>query len=312
MTFSRFITLIIFSIFVSTAVVAQPSTPKVSGYIKSDFSTNLDDESETDVSNARVKFSGSLNDKTSYTVFVDGVRDDVVLDAFIKHTIVPSVSIQIGQFKTAYSTENLTSNAKVAFINRPYMKKDVSPAFRDKGIQLAYKHKYFDAFVGMMNGSGQNKSETNNNKSMAYRIVAKVLPQLNISGNYYTGKNAVDSIRDEFVNFGAHGSIGAIDYAGEYAVKSHDNLDSSAIYAWVSYDIATGMSWVETLTPAIRVENSDPDTDTDDDAKSRYTFGITAHFAKKFTDRVMLNYELRERETGEDDDIFGIEYVVIF
>ena len=296
---------------VSTALSAQTG-PTLSGYVKTDFSTDLEGSSETDVSNARVKVAGTLNDRTSYTVFVDGVRDDVMLDVFVKHTIIPSVAVQVGQFKTAYSTDNLTASSKIAFINRPYMKGDASPAFRDKGVQVTYSNKLFDAVAGVMNGSGQNKSETNNNKSIAGRVVAKVLPQMKISANYYTGKNAADSIEDEFVNIGANGTVGALEYSGEFAQKNHGSRTSSAWFAWVAYDIQTGMDYVKTLTPAIRIETSDPDTDIKDDARSRYTFGVTAHFAKKYTDRVMINYELREVETGDVNDMFGVEYVVMF
>ncbi len=296
---------------ITTSLLAADA-PKFSGYIKSAF-IHTEKASETEVSNARVKAAGSIDDKTKYTVFFDLVRDDTLLDAYIDREIVDNLSVKIGQFKTPFSSDNLLSSAKLAFINRPYMKKDVSPAFRDKGLQFTYKHKYFDAVAAVMNGSGQNADEYNNNKSMAYRVVAKVLPQLNISGNFYTGNNSpVDTETDDFVNVGANGRIGDVEYSAEYGQKSHDELTSNAFFAWLSYDIEMDNDLISILTPGVRVEMSDPDIDTDDDAKSRYTFGLSADFDKKYANRVLLNYEIRELETGEEDNMLGLEYVVIF
>jgi len=290
--------------------------PTITGYIKSSFMYtpgDTGDKSETSVTNARIKANGSVSETTAYTILFDAVADEVLLDAFITHTIMPSLSVKIGQFKTAYSTDNLIANSKIPFIARPYTRSDVSPAFRDRGIELNYKYKMFDAFVGVMNGTGMNKGDANNNKSMAYRLVAKVLPQLNLSGNFYTGKNnAADDIRDEFVNIGADGKAGAWEYAAEFSQKSHDEFTCNGYYAWIGYDWNTGMKKVPLLTPALRYERSDPDADIDDNAKTRITIGLTAHFAQKFNDRIMFNYEIRDMETGDSDDCFGVEYQVAF
>lgn len=308
----RVITGIILSLFMFSTVSLAQDAPKIGGYVKTSL-IHSDEMSETDVSNARIKISGSINEKTSYTVFFDAVRDDILLDAYVNREIVDGLSVKIGQYKTPYSTDNLVAASKVSFINRPFMKKDTAPAFRDKGVQFTYSHKYFDAIAAVMNGSGQNNDEYNDNKSMAYRVVAKVLPQLNVSANFYTGDNSpADSDSDDFVNVGAHGTIGALAYSGEYAQKAHGDLTKSAYFVWASYDISLENDLVTILTPALRAEMSDPDVDMDDDAKSRYTLGLTAHLAKKYADRIMLNYEIRDVETGEDDNILGLEYQVKF
>lgn len=289
---------------------------KITGFVRPKFSYTPGDDgdaSEFKAGKARVKFAGSISSNTSYGIQIDTVRDDVLLDAFLVHKIVPSFSIKAGQFKTPYSTDNLTSAPKVAFINRPYMRKDTSPAFRDMGLQATYKVSKLDFIAAVMNGSGQNTGETNNNKNMAYRVVARVIPQLQLTGNFCTGKNNPnDDIRDEFINVGANGKLKGWEYSGEFARKKHDELIKSAYFAYVAYDWNTPFNRVPILTPGIRVEFSDPDTDTDDDAKSRYTIGLTVQFAKKYADQIMLNYEVRDAETGDVDDVIGIEYQVTF
>ena len=296
----------------TATVSAQSTAPKITGYVKTDYSSNLKDSEAVDVSNVRLKVAGAVSEETSYVIFLDAVRDDVLLDAYVSHAILPSLTVSAGQFKTPYSTDNLLSNAKLAFINRPYLKTDAAPAFRDKGIKLTVKHGVFTADIAAMNGSGQNKDENNSNKSIATRVVGAVLPGLNLSGNYYHGINNADGEADDFINVGVNGIVGALEYSGEFAQKDHDGMIGNAMFVWVSYDIETGFAAIPLLMPALRVEQSDPDTDTDDDARSRYTASVSANFGKKFADRVMINYEICEVQTGDADDVFGIEYIVNF
>ena len=301
-------------IFTASFVTAQDMMPKISGYTKVGFSytpSDQGDTSEFEASNVRVKFAGKINDKTDYGVLIDVVRDDVLLDAYFNHKITSSLSVKGGQFKTPYGTDNLRSLASMAFINRPYLKADASPAFRDKGVQVAYKISKFDILAAVMNGSGQNKSETNNNKSTSIRTVAHILPQLQVSGNFSTGKNStVDSERDEFFNFGASGEAGPWEYSGEFAQKNHGDITGNAYYAYVAYNYETSFDYVPMITPAIRYDSSDKDTDIDDNAKSRITLGLTTHFGKRYSDRLMMNYEITDAETGDPDDTFLMEYQI--
>ena len=303
--------------FHSTGMVyADDTKPKISGYIKSSFTyipSNDCDISDFKVRNARIKFVGKISSSTDYCIFSDAVRDDVLLDAYITQKVTSSLSVKVGQFKTPYSTENLRGGSKLAFINRPYLQKDASPSFRDKGLQVSYKVNMFDLQVALMNGSGQNKAETNNNKSIAYRVVAYVIPQFQLSGNFYTGKNYPDeSSRDEFINIGASGTTGSWEYSSEYASVKHGALTGSAFFAYVAYDWDTTLKRVPLLSSGLRAEFSDPNTNIGNNARLRYTIGLTAHFGKKYHNRVMINYELCDAETGEPDDVIGIEYMVIF
>jgi hypothetical protein len=293
---------------------AQDTIPKITGYTKVKFDYTPSDQGDTSEFNAsvvRFKLAGKINEKTDYGVFIDAVRDDVLLDAYFNHKITSDLSVKGGQFKTPYGTDNLRSLAKMAFINRPYMKKETSPAFRDKGLQVTYKISKFDLQAAVMNGSGQNKGETNNNKSTSFRAVAHVLPQLQVSGNFSTGRNSTTyNDRDEFINFGASGETGPWEYSGEFAQKSHGDFTGNAYYAYVAYNYETAFGYVPMITPALRYDSSDPDTDIDDNAKSRITLGVTTHFGKRYADRLMINYELADAETGDPDDTFLMEYQI--
>lgn len=289
---------------------------KIGGYMKSQFTyqpSDNGDKSETSVVNARIKVSGDIDDKTSFNLLFDTVKDEVLLDAYITRKIVSGVSVNVGQYKTPYSTDNLISNAKYGFVNRPYMRDDTSPAFRDRGVTLACDMSKFSAIVGMMNGSGLNKAETNSDKSVAVRLVAKAIPHLNLSGNYYTGKNnTANNDRTDFMNFGLDGTFNGWEYSAEFANKDDGTITGNSCFAWLSYDWTIDSKCVKTLTPALRAERSDPDTDLDDNAKSRYTLGLSAHFAKKYADCIIINYEIIELEKGDPDDMLGIQYNVSF
>ncbi|MBT4484722.1 MAG: hypothetical protein HOC71_13715 [Candidatus Latescibacteria bacterium] len=290
----------------------------IAGYIKSSIDyvfTESDERSNFNVNNARLKFSGKLLTNTDYGIQFDMTRKDVLSDAYINHLITPSLSVKLGQYKTPYSTDNLVSSTKIAFIKCPLIKENVSPNIRDRGIQATYKRSYFDIIAAVMNGAGQNKAETNYNKSLALRVVGRIIPQLQVSGNYYTGKNnPADKKKDVFINFGARGKAGGWEYAAEIAQQEHAALTEHSFYVFAAYDWKTTTEYVNMITPAFRIEGYDPDTDLEYNFQQRYTLGVTFNLnAEKYVNRVMLNYEINEDEDDVTvDDLVRLEYMVKF
>lgn len=297
---------------------SRTPTLELGGYIKNGFSytgSEPSDMSGFDVTNVRLKATGKLHGNTSYGICLDAVRDDILLDAYIDHAVGHGLSLRIGQYKTPYGTDNLRAAHAIAFVTRPIIKSKVSPAFRDRGLQATYRHRYFDVIAAVMNGAGMNKADTNNNKSMAYRLVAKVMPGLQVTGNYYTGRNdPADTIRDEFIDVGLNGMLGNWDYAAEFSRKSHDAWTGRAWYAFVGYDIRLDNSCVQFITPALMAESYDPDADTDDDELGRYTIGLSLNFSpERYRNRLMLNYQINEDDLDvSDDDVIMLEYLVRF
>lgn len=288
----------------------SPSMPDMHVIIKAKYIESFGSDtstSQTDVSNARVKATGSLSPDTDYGLQIDTVRDDVLLDAWVRHSIVSGLSVKAGQFKTPYGTDNLVSSHKMAFVSRSLIKKHAAPHCRDRGVVTALSHRNLDVLAGIMNGSGQNKADFNNGKSFSCRTVMHVLQGLDVSGNYYTGKiDPAGGGTETFYDFDVHGSRGGWEYAIEYSHRDGDDDSRYAAYAYAAYDIPADLDWLVTLTPAFRTETCDPG----DDVFRRYTAGLTLHFTRKYTNRLMINYEWYGGEYRDSDDALSCEFLV--
>jgi len=304
---------IVFIFVFNNCVIAQNNV-KIKGYMKTLYSDREHVNSEMEVLNARIGISGTVNEKTEFYVLFDAVNKDILYDAFITRKINDNLLLHAGQFKTPYSTDNLINSAHYGFINMRYGKDDASPDVRDTGVTLNYDNKYFTAIAGVMNGSGLNRRETNNSKSIVMRTVFKPAQYFNLSGNYYTGKDYPnDDIRKDYINFGINGNIKKWEYYTEYAQKDEDkdNKKAKSFFASIAYDWFIGYKYLNIISPAYRFDHSDT-KDFDNNVKKRHTIGLTAHLDKeKYSDSIMINYEIADHKQAGESNYFGVMYCII-
>lgn len=295
---------------ITTPALTQNVGPKLSGYMKTAYSTDTAGPDAMTVSNARVKLSGAIDDMTAYAVFFDAIRDDILLDAYVARKITSTLDVQAGQFKTPYGTDNLLPGWRYPFLNRSYLKTEVSPPFRDIGVQVTAHSRYLEVCMGVLNGSGPNKTKNNSNKNMVYRVAGNISPMLNISANYSRGVITGDGAITEFYDIGAGGLWHAVSYDGEYSCRKLGGVTSSVAAGWIACDLVTGLGPVPVITPAVRYEYLDPDTDSGGDAVIRYTVGMCVHFNTNISNRIMMNYNLVDTNMDKISKGAGIEYMV--
>ena len=288
------------------------SRPDVHIFIKTKYTETFGSDasiSQTEIPNARIKLNGSLSQDAGYGIQIDTVRDDVLLDAWVMHRIFSCVSVKAGQFKTPYGTDNLVSSPKMAFVSRSLIKKHAAPPCRDCGLVTACRFHRLELLGGIMNGSGVNAADINNGKSVACRSVLHILTCLDVAGNYYNGRTVTAGGDTEtFYDFDMHGSRGRWEYAIEYSHRDCNSDPGYAAYAYVAYDILAGLQRLETVTPAFRMETCDPGNDE----FQRYTIGLTMHFTRKNTNRLMINYEWYSGEDVDVDDSLICEFLVYY
>ena len=309
----RMLSAISFVVILAAPVMAQTS-PTVKGFIKLTGSGSEGKPTAMTVTNVRARVSGDVDDKTSYTFFVDMVKDEVLLDAAISHVVLPTVTVTAGQFKSPYSTDNLMAATVYPFINRGYLKSKVTPSFRDIGVQVTHKKGILELTAALMNGAGANKTETDTGKSTIGRAVVTVTPWMSLSGNYGHGVDSTDGSDIDFIDAGVDGVLGIMTYAGEFAGKSQNSTTSQVGAAWLTLDCKTGGTRIPVLTPAVKCEMYDPDTDADDDRITRFTAGFSVHLTALNKNRIMLNYEYTDYESANKDSEGrgSIEYMIKF
>ena len=322
---------------------ADKSGYSIFGYVRTWHQTNFEDNSnEFALKMSRIGIKGNLSDKLSYRLFVDFSRlgklssdsetidgnevvtdvsatfSNYLLDAYAAFKPVDGLTLQLGQFKIPFSTENLLSAAGIPFVNRSLLRSYGTPGLRDLGFMATYGNKLplpFKVQFGLFNGSGQNKSENDLTTNYSTRLVLDVVKGLQLSGNYYGG--VISGAETSFMDFGAEYNSSGLWAAFEYATRnielaSVDNK-SNSYFAYLLYDIDIDSELIPIIQPGFRIETADPDDSIDDNEISRYTFGLNFILTKKKQTHIRVNYEKYDMADGSaNPDKLIIEFQIKF
>ena len=128
--------------------------------------------SEFFVSRARIYLAGTLYKYFDFKVEPDfGKGDSKLKDGFININYFPLAQFKIGQFKTPFSLERLTSSKYIDFIERSLPVDNLTPD-RDIGIMLhgAYSPIGLSYGIGLFNGTRANEKDVDEHKDLIARI----------------------------------------------------------------------------------------------------------------------------------------------
>jgi len=198
--------------------------------------------------------------------------------------------VSIGQFKNPLSLEGVGSSSKLLFPERSL----VSRAFgdrRDLGVKAEKKLGAFAYTLGLFNGAGQNKLDTNDQKDLALRL--EVYPFKGLTAALVGYAAAFD--REEA---GTRDRIEA-----DLKIEKYDALlQAEYILGWDKgaerrveghgFYVAAGYTFFDKLQPIARIGGLDPDVDNNtngatsdpDDEVTHYELGanyyLNSHEAK--------------------------------
>ena len=321
----------------------QKPSYSIFGYVRAWHQTDLAKNSGAfSINMSRIGIKGNLSDKLSYRLFVDFSRlgklsteseiidgnevvtdvsasfSDYLLDAYAEFKPVNGLSLQLGQFKNPFSTENLLSAAAIPFVNRSLLKSYTAPGLRDIGFMTTYGNKLplpFSINFGLFNGSGQNKTENDLTVNYAARLVVAPLEGMNLSGNFYSGR--ISNVETSFWDIGAEYNESGIWAAAEYGNKNTDLIASekkaNSYFVYVLYDFPLESELIPIIQPGFRIESADPDDAIDDNEISRYTFGLTFILTQKKQTHIRVNYEKYDMANGSTNpDKLVLEFQIKF
>lgn len=86
---------------------------KVGGYIQPQFQAVENGISNFKTRRARIKVSGEFDKGISYLMIVDAAVTSILCEVYIEMKSLPGIDLCVGQFKTPFSYEYLTSSAKL-------------------------------------------------------------------------------------------------------------------------------------------------------------------------------------------------------
>ncbi len=316
------------------------SGPDFFGYVKALHQTDLTaGMGQFSLIHARFGLKGNLNDNVSYRIFTElnrqlnvGVSDSdgdgqlngsnfsvrsILLDAFMNIKLTDRLNFSLGQYKIPFSTSNLRSPVTMYFVNRP-LTTAVTPGLRDIGLTFYYKNKDMlpmDAALGVYNGSGENTNENNKTMNYAVRVTASPIKPLMISANYYGGKIGFTDV--SIFGFGLHAKVNNLLLDGEYVLRKTDAavaFTSTGYFFYTGYVIETDLWIINSITPLVRYENYDPNTDISDNQLTRFTLGLNFGLSDKNFTGVRINYENRDSKNlgFNSNDYLYASFQVLF
>ncbi len=195
------------------AVSAPPVTSsrafKLSGYTQVLAEAPEAGTAGFSIRRSRFTLAGELLKNVRFKATVDLVKVPVLIDAQIEFMFIEAASLRIGQFKVPFSLEMATSSGDLDTISRSQTINKLSPAFdiggggRDVGAVVFGKAAFLEYALGLFNGSGANKADTNDAKDLAGRLVVRPAGFLSLGASFYDGSYAASAgaasvVRDRF------------------------------------------------------------------------------------------------------------------
>ncbi len=311
----------------------------VSVYIQPSFEggRNLSGVTTTCTSSA-IPVGGGTPTITCRTTGRSGLRlRDAYIDVrFSKEASKSALYLRAGQEKRPYSRYELTSSSNLPSIERGAGQGLLARASNDLfgsagflshdvGASVRLEHKLDDArlvtvTLGAYNGQGESLNDVNDKKSFGARATAAVTEKIDVGGSWFTHdgivtptggvpdssfSNSAWGLDAQYGKTGDEGLFALVEYLqGEDA--SAATLQMRGIQGVAAYNIrmTSPTSWLYAFEPFVRVDQADPDTDTDDNGATTITAGLGLYMSSRAWFRIA--YERQSFQAEDAESVNGI------
>ncbi len=216
------------------AASAPASPARLGGYLQTRVVYQKDIGMTATINRARLQATGTIATGFSYKVQAE-LRTGNALraasvsltDAYIRYAH-QAFGVQVGQFKTPFTWEYLTSIADIETLDRATVVDSLAPK-RDIGVMADYQAgKYVLFSAGVFNGEGINTTSNKDSTVLGVaRAAIKPIPSITIGVNF--ARWFGDSLRYGFDAAYADTRFLA---RGEYVGGARDSLDAKDDWGW--------------------------------------------------------------------------------
>ena len=290
-----------------TVVYVQPvfaGDVNVNGYLQTRYDAVENGDDEASINRARLNFWGAAAEKVSYSILVDAVTDQVLWAAYIDIDAIERIKVRVGQFKTPFSCEYLTSSDMLDTIERSNSVDSLSSKY-DIGMQLEGDLSPVKCIVGVFNGEGKNVRDRNDQKDYVERLELVVSQDAQVGVSAYQGKKGVQE--NEIKRLGGNFILAhePISIKGEYISMDDDGIDRDGYYLSFGYSVTPKYQGV------LKYDIYDPDKDVSDNKQGTLTLGLNCFLYDDV--KLQGNYLFKEEEGIDvDNDEFQAQLQVSF
>ena len=265
---------------------------------------------------ARLTLSGELLKNVRFRIQIDGVKSPALIDANVDFLFNPAYSLRIGQYYVPMSLENNTSDSEMDTILRSQVvnalapSRDLGSQGRDIGAMFMGRYSIAEYYLGVFNGAGINKLDTNKAKDLAARLILHPLESLAVGGSFYKGRNnpvqnGPDLTRDR-VALEASWMPGNFSLKGEFISAKDDITSKSGWYLQGGYFVLP-----KRLQAIVKWDTYDKDRDASADRTDLFTLGVNWFLWEKT--KLMVNYNLYRKEgEGTTNQAISVQFQAAF
>jgi phosphate-selective porin len=287
-------------------------TLELSGYTQVRYTHTDDDINEFRIRRARAGLKGEILKNINYILQIDAAKSTILLDAKVEITFSACARLTFGQFKVPFGLENLTSSSALDTINRSQTVENLCPSRdiggqgRDIGVALSGKFSRIEYSLGVFNGEGANRADTNERKDLVARLGFSPFDFLTFSLSHYQGKSTLfggDSVVDrDRTGVDIYFVHEQISVKGEYIFAKDYRADK---YGWY---IQGGYYFIpDKIQAIVRHDSYDENMDIQGDRADIITLGLNWFFSKKT--KLQINYEHhREELIGSTENVILAQF----
>lgn len=275
---------------------------KLNGYTQVEYDHLEKNVDGFRIRRARLSLKGEILKNIQYRLQVDAVKSPVLLDADVEIRFNPRLRLRFGQFKVPFSSENLISSSALDTISRSLTVeklcpgRDIRASGRDIGISLNGRFSWAEYSLGIFNGSGINKADTNDRKDVAGRLVLYPVSCLVLGLAHYRGGYSSEQHNPILVKNRTGLEIGFVrerlSVKGEYIFARDDETKKCGWYVQGGYYIIP-----EKIQTIVRYDLFDKNKEIRGDQTEVTTLGLNWYFSKKT--KLQVNYECHREEANE-------------
>jgi len=265
---------------------------------------------------ARLTLSGELLKNIRFQITVDAVKSPALIDAMVDFLFNPAYGLRIGQYYVPVSLENNTSDREMDTILRSLVvialapSRDLGSQGRDIGAMFMGQYSIAEYYLGVFNGAGINKADTNKAKDVAGRLILHPLKSLAVGGSFYKGRNnpvqnGPDLTRDRLA-LEAAWLPGRFSLKGEFISAKDDLISKSGWYLQGGYFVLP-----KKLQAIVKWDTYDKDLDVSADRADLLTVGANWFIWGKT--KLMVNYGLYRKEgEGTTNQAISVQFQAAF
>jgi phosphate-selective porin len=274
---------------------------KLSGYAQFlgvDWDKGVDGFS---VRRARISLMGEIVKNLRFKVAADFVKSPALLDALVEFEPSKAVGLRFGQFLVPFSLESVTPTSDIDMVNWSTVVvalaagRDNGSSGRDVGAALYGSYSIVDYALGLFNGTGLNKTDTNSHKDLSGRIVFHPLNFLSVGASLYRGKQdsspGAPLVRRNKEGLEAAFVLKAFSLRSEYIHAQDDLVSKAGWYVQAGFFALPGK-----LQTLLRYDSLDLDRSISGDGTSVIALGVNWFIAGRT--KLQVNYEIHRLEVG--------------